>query len=75
MDFKIPPLIPQDLQLIQDIIGELPPSRELAINLKVQDDSILSSDDDDDNASEKEVEANIFGGLDDDEGPVESSYV
>lgn len=70
MDFKVPSLIPQDLQLIQDIVG-VPPipshqSERLAANHKHDEDSILSSDEDD-AASEKEVEADILGVPDDED--------
>jgi H/ACA ribonucleoprotein complex non-core subunit NAF1 len=74
MDFRTPSLIPQDLQLIRDIVGDLPPHKDSVVSLKVEDDSILSSDDED-ATSEKEVEADILRGLDDEEDPIDSSCV
>ncbi|KAI0695625.1 Gar1/Naf1 RNA binding region-domain-containing protein [Cytidiella melzeri] len=73
MDFRLPSLIPQDLQLIQDLVGDLPQPPSKGLDTQREDDSILSSDEEDDARSEKEVEANIFGAVDNEEGPVESS--
>lgn len=72
-------MIPQDLQLIQDLVADLTQSttKELATPptaRPVQDDSILSSDDDD-ASSEKEVEADILCVPDDEAGPLISPYV
>lgn len=73
MEFKVPSLIPQDLQLIQDIVGELPaPSHRITSPPKPSEhqdesDSILSSDNED-ASSEKEVEADILGVPDEEEG-------
>ncbi|KAK7695069.1 hypothetical protein QCA50_002259 [Cerrena zonata] len=68
--FKIPSDVPQDLQLIQDIIGDLPvspvhktPSPQPPPASHHED--IDSSDDDAD--SEKEVEADILSGIPEDE--------
>ncbi|CCL98128.1 uncharacterized protein FIBRA_00122 [Fibroporia radiculosa] len=68
--FKLPSIIPQDLQLIHNLVGEIasPPSRSQPPPSTQQDDDIQSSDDDSD--SEREVEAGILKGLEDDEaGP------
>ncbi|EKM61596.1 uncharacterized protein PHACADRAFT_248285 [Phanerochaete carnosa HHB-10118-sp] len=72
MDFKVPSAIPQDLQIIQDLIGELPPPpvSKLATPEPVPrsdiDDSVGSSDAENDTDSEREVEENILGQLDSD---------
>ncbi|KAI0094439.1 Gar1/Naf1 RNA binding region-domain-containing protein [Irpex rosettiformis] len=73
MDFKIPSIIPQDLQIIQDLVGELPQplKAEVVVKPKVEDEDILSSDNED-GQSEKEVEADILGALDDDDDIVGS---
>lgn len=75
MDFLVPSMIPQDLQLIQDLVGELPqPQRhEVDVKPEVEDDDILSSDGED-GRSEKEVEADILGAPDDDDNIEESPY-
>lgn len=73
MDFKIPLSIPQDLKLIQDIIGEIPTpplrSTESAgpILLHPTGDDPIDSSDESDADSEREVEANILAGLDDED--------
>ena len=79
MDFKAPSIIPQDLQLIQDIIGQIspsppPPLRSSQSSSPVpprteSNDSIDSSVDGDED-SEREVEADILSGAldEDDEG-------
>ena len=74
MDFKVPFYLPQDLALIQDIVGEIPaptPSRSSKSSSPlplrpVADDSIDSSDESDTD-SEKEVEADILAGIDDED--------
>ncbi len=70
MDFKVPSIVPQDLQIIQDIVGELPqPLKEEEVDTKTKledEDDILSSDDEG-AQSEKEVEADILGALDDED--------
>ena len=73
-EFKMPSIIPQDLRLIQDLIGDeipKPPpvnttalATAIPIEIKSDEDS---SDDEDDSDSEKEVEANILADLDDEE--------
>ena len=73
-EFKMPSIIPQDLRLIQDLIGDeilKPPpvnttALATAIPIKIKSDED-SSDDEDDSDSEKEVEANILADLDDEE--------
>ncbi|GJE89576.1 Gar1 and Med15 domain-containing protein [Phanerochaete sordida] len=73
MDFKVPSAIPQDLQIIQDLIGELSPlpeSKPAAAEPVLRDNidaSVASSGDDSDADSEREVEENILGQLDSDE--------
>ena len=76
--FKVPSNVPQDLQFIQDIIGELPPPAPVQKpstpppSTVSHDENIDSSDSDAD--SEKEVEADILTGIaedeDDENGPV-----
>ena len=67
--FRVPSSIPQDLQLIQDLIGDLVPIPSsakpviLAQTLQKSDDGGEGSDSDAD--SEQEVEADILGALDD----------
>lgn len=56
-DFKVPSTIPQDLLLIQDLIGPLPPSTITTDSLDSSDDSIASTDDEVE--SEDEVEADL----------------
>ncbi|PIL31357.1 hypothetical protein GSI_06056 [Ganoderma sinense ZZ0214-1] len=75
--FAVPSSIPQDLQLIQDILGDLPSTH---ISPKVQQplQEHASSDDehgtDSDTDSEKEVEADILGHVEDGDGaPSEST--
>lgn len=60
-DFKVPSAIPQDLLLIQDLIGAISPP---PVNTKHVPDSLNSSDDsiastDDEVESEDEVEADL----------------
>lgn len=80
MDF-IPSAIPQDLRIIQDLIGELPPPTvsKLATPEPVPrndiDDSVDSSDAESDTDSEREVEKNILGQLDSDEESTPPMYV
>lgn len=60
-NFKVPSLIPQDLLLIQDLIGTLPESsvtaKDVPDSLDSSDDSIASSNDEAE--SEDEVEAGL----------------
>jgi H/ACA ribonucleoprotein complex non-core subunit NAF1 len=60
-NFKVPSTIPQDLLLIQDLIGTLPPltvaSKHIADLLNSSDDSIASTDGEAE--SEDEVEADL----------------
>ena len=67
--FKIPSGVPQDLQLIQDLIGDLVPTPSLnKPAASVAPPQKLGGDDggsDSDADSEQEVEADILGGLDD----------
>jgi H/ACA ribonucleoprotein complex non-core subunit NAF1 len=57
--FKIPSAIPQDILLIQDLIGPLiPPTQPLAIPAEDPDDSVDSSGESTDSA--EEVEANLL---------------
>lgn len=74
MEFKLPSLIPQDLQLIQDLVADFTTTKEPegAASRPADDDSILSSDEDGAN-SEREVEADILGTPDDEEEPTPSS--
>lgn len=75
MDFKVPSLLPQDLQLIQDLVGEIPPptpplrlSKSASpVPLVPREEDSIDSSDESDNDSEREVEADILAGLDDDE--------
>ncbi|KAH9947135.1 Gar1/Naf1 RNA binding region-domain-containing protein [Amylocystis lapponica] len=62
--FKMPSIIPQDLQLIHDLIGEVvpPPAKDTPPDAPTGEDSIDSSDSDAD--SEREVEEDILSGLD-----------
>lgn len=76
--FKIPSSVPQDLQLIHEIIGEIsiPPVQKSASpqpTSVVFDEDINSSDSDID--SEREVEANILGGPDEEEDESPPMYV
>ena len=70
MDFKVPSLIPQDLQIIQDLIGELPPppapksATPETRPQKPSEDSVDSSDNESDTDSEREVEDDILGDVD-----------
>lgn len=71
--FALPSVVPQDLQLIQDIIGVAPAPAPG----KTAQSSIADSDHehgtDSDTDSEKEVEADILGGVEDeDTGMVEA---
>ncbi|KAI0033966.1 Gar1/Naf1 RNA binding region-domain-containing protein [Vararia minispora EC-137] len=67
--FKVPALLPQDLSIIQDIIGPLPSQTPILHTAKTEslnDDSIASSSDDEsasDEDSENEVKAEILDGL------------
>ena len=77
----MPSTIPQDLQIIQDLIGEVPPpaatkaaSPQLTSPTHI-DDSVDSSDNESDIDSEREVEANILGQLDSDEDTAPPTYV
>lgn len=70
--FAVPSSIPQDLQLIQDILGDLPSSH---IAPKVQQSLREQNFDDEhgtdsDTDSEKEVEADILGDVEDGDGCV-----
>jgi len=60
-DFKVPSTIPQDLLLIQDLIGTLPPltaaAKHVPDTLDSSDDSIASTDGEAE--SEDEVEADL----------------
>lgn len=63
-DFKVPSTVPQDLLLIQDLIGIIPP---LTVSAKHVPDSLDSSDDsiastDGEVESEDEVEADLAPG-------------
>ncbi|KAI0078859.1 NAF1-domain-containing protein, partial [Panus rudis PR-1116 ss-1] len=66
--FKMPSVVPQDLQLIQEMIGDTPivPQRKTPEPIHIPDDDIESSDSDTD--SEREVEANIFTGAEGEAG-------
>jgi H/ACA ribonucleoprotein complex non-core subunit NAF1 len=82
MQFAVPSMIPQDLQIIQDLIGEIPvppPSKatvsEHTPQRRTDDDSVDSSDNESDTNSELEVEANILGKLDSDEEAASPTYV
>lgn len=71
--FALPAVVPQDLQLIQDIIGAVPgPAPSKPAELSTADpDHEHGTDSDTD--SEKEVEADILGGVEDeDTGMVEA---
>ena len=62
--FSVPSAIPQDLQLIHDIVGPTP----VASSSKIHDDTTYSDHDhgtDSDTDSEQEVEADILGVEDD----------
>ena len=63
-DFKVPSTVPQDLLLIQDLIGTLP-QLTVAASLDSSDDSIASTDGEAE--SEDEVEAGLAP-RDDDSG-------
>ena len=75
MDFKVPSILPQDLQLIQDIVGEIPaptpPPRASKpaspIPLVPREEDAIESSDEGGNDSEREVEADILAGLDGEE--------
>lgn len=59
--FKIPSTVPQDILLIQDLIGSLiPPTQPLTLPAADPDDSVDSSGESTDSA--EEVEANLFVG-------------
>ena len=81
MDFKVPSAIPQDLQIIQDLIGDLPPppvSKLAAPEPAPQnhtDRSVDSSGAESDTDSEREVEENILGQPDTDEEGTPPMYV
>lgn len=55
--FKIPSAVPQDILLIQDIIGLIPPSQTLT-----PDDSVDSSGESTDSAEEVEANLLVVGG-------------
>lgn len=81
MDFKVPSMVPQDLQIIQDLIGEIPevevrktPSAEV-VSQNNADESLDSSDNESDADSELEVEANILGRMDSDSERSPPTYV
>lgn len=79
MEFKVPSMIPQDLQIIQDIVGELPlpPVKNATLEPSPQDnadDSLDSSDNGSDADSEEEVEADILGQLDSEEESTPPTY-
>ena len=60
MDFKSPHTIPQDLLLIQDLVG-LPSDLKSPISADTADDSIDSSgSEDNEDASEDEIEAYLM---------------
>ena len=75
--FKVPSIIPQDLQLIQDIVGDVPiPSTSKAPALPSEVQIHEAVDDSDSDAdSEQEVEAGILAGVDEDEAEEPSGYV
>jgi H/ACA ribonucleoprotein complex non-core subunit NAF1 len=56
--FKIPTTIPQDILLIQDLIGLIPPTQPLTLPTADPDDSVDSSGESTDSA--EEVEANLL---------------
>jgi hypothetical protein len=56
--FKIPTTIPQDILLIQDLIGLIPPTQPLTLPAADPDDSVDSSGENTDSA--EEVEANLL---------------
>jgi H/ACA ribonucleoprotein complex non-core subunit NAF1 len=58
--FKIPSTVPQDILLIQDIIGPLIPTQPLTPPAADPDDSVDSSGESTDSA--EEVEANLLVG-------------
>ncbi|OBZ79554.1 H/ACA ribonucleoprotein complex non-core subunit NAF1 [Grifola frondosa] len=87
--FKLPSLVPQDLHLIRDLIGEVPvptvlteisttskPSlQDNPINSSDSDsDSDTASDTDSDADSEQEVEATILGAVDDEDDRVSPNF-
>ncbi|KAI0828857.1 Gar1/Naf1 RNA binding region-domain-containing protein [Trametes gibbosa] len=64
--FALPSVIPQDLQLIHELVGDIP----VQVTSKIVEPAVDSDHDhgtDSDTDSEKEVEADILGGVDDDE--------
>ncbi|KAI0354589.1 NAF1-domain-containing protein [Trametes cingulata] len=64
--FAVPSAIPQDLQLIQDLIGDIPvPPSSKVIEEPAYSDHDHGTDSDTD--SEKEVEADILGGVEDED--------
>ncbi|KAI0800545.1 Gar1/Naf1 RNA binding region-domain-containing protein [Fomes fomentarius] len=69
--FPIPSSVPQDLQLIQDIVGELPPPPTNKLSEKVHSDNEHGTDSDTD--SEEEVEAGILGDAENGDVPSEST--
>ena len=81
MEFRVPSTIPQDLQIIQNIIGELPPPPAVKtaaaehLLQDIADDSLDSSDNESNADSEREVEADILGRLDSDEESTPLTYV
>lgn len=81
MEFSVPSSIPQDIQIIQDLIGELqpPPTVKSATPQPTLEnsveDSVESSDNESDIDSEREVEADILEVLDSDEDNTPPMYV
>lgn len=79
MEFRVPSIIPQDLQIIQDIIGELPPPSVKTPTPEPApqdnaDDSLDSSDNGSNVDSEEEVEADILGQLESEEESTPPTY-
>ena len=74
--FAVPSTIPQDLQLIQEIIGDIPPPSSSKIS-EAEHYSDHDHGTDSETDSEKEVEADILGEIqDEDDGmPSEKEYV
>lgn len=81
MEFRVPSSIPQDLQIIQDLIGEVqPPPTVKSITpettlKKSSEDSVESSDNESDTDSEREVEADILEVLDSEADSTPPMYV
>lgn len=65
--FAVPSVIPQDLQLIHNLVGDIPdpvPARKIPSRTEHDEEHGTDSDTD----SEKEVEHGILADVDDDEG-------